>query len=116
MTLPVNLRYLQRKPPRKAKYRNVKIDGYDSKREAKRATDLKLLQRAGAIFDLQEQVKFELVPKQPGERAMSYFADFVYVDQAGVRHVEDVKGMKTDVYRMKRKLMLQVHGIVIEEV
>lgn len=116
--LPLHLRHLQTKPRAKKapKYRNVKTDGYDSKREAKRAAELKLFERAGEITQLREQVKYELVPKQPGMRAMNYFADFVYVDKAGVQHVEDVKGVKTDVYRMKKKLMFQVHGILIEEV
>jgi hypothetical protein len=116
MTLPLHLRYLAPRKKKAPKYRNVKTDGYASKREAKRASDLKLLQRAGEIIDLQEQVKFVLVPKQKGMRSMSYYADFVYTDKAGVRHVEDVKGVKTPVYIAKKKLMQQVHGILIEEV
>jgi hypothetical protein len=98
------------------KFRAIKTNGYDSKREAKRAEELKLMQRAGVISDLQEQVRYELVPKQSGERAVHYVADFVYRDKAGTIVVEDVKGMKTDAYVIKRKLMLHVHGIRISEV
>ncbi|MCS2298949.1 DUF1064 domain-containing protein [Bacteroides ovatus] len=47
-----------------AKYNNVKIDGYDSKKEYRRAKDLKLLEKKGIITGLQEQVKFELISPQ----------------------------------------------------
>lgn len=97
------------------KYSAKKTNGYDSKAEAKRAEELKLLQRAGKITDLQEQVPFELIPKQAGERAVVYKSDFTYWEN-GSFVVEDVKGMKTREYVIKRKLMLQVHGIRIREV
>jgi len=96
------------------KFRAKKTNGYDSKAEAKRAAELKLLQRAGKISDLQEQVPFELIPKQAGERAVIYKADFAYWEN-GSFVVEDVKGMKTREYVIKRKLMLHVHGIRIRE-
>ena len=92
-----------------------KTNGYDSKREAVRAAELHLLERAGKISDLREQVRYELIPKQEGERALHYVADFVY-RQGGETVVEDVKGMKTREYVIKRKLMLHVHGIRIREV
>ena len=102
------------------KFRAIKTNGYDSKREAKRAEELKLMQLAGAIFDLHEQVEYELIPKQAGERAVKYRADFVYFTDASLAPefmvVEDVKGMKTKDYIIKRKLMLHVHGIKIKEV
>lgn len=98
------------------KYRNIKADGYDSKREARRAAELRLLQRAGEISDLREQVTFELIPKQGDMRATKYIADFVYVDKNGNQHVEDSKGFRTAEYRIKRKLMRFVHGITVEEV
>lgn len=97
------------------KFNAKKTDGYDSKAEARRAADLKLLERAGKIKDLQEQVPFELVPKQAGERSAVYKADFTYWED-GSFVVEDVKGVKTDLYVLKRKLMLHVHGIRIKEV
>lgn len=103
------------------KYRNRKteIDGivFDSKREAQRYAELQLLQRAGKIRDLSMQVEFELIPKQDGERACKYKADFVYhMADTGKMMVEDVKGKRTREYIIKRKLMLWRHGIKIVEV
>lgn len=88
---------------------------FDSKAEFIRWHDLRLLERAGKISDLQRQVKYELIPKQKGERACTYLADFVYKDSDGNTVVEDTKGVRTDAYRIKRKLMLWVHGIRIKE-
>lgn len=87
---------------------------FDSHKEYTRWCELRLLQRAGRISDLQRQVKFELIPKQEGEQACTYVADFTYY-QDGKLIVEDAKGYKTDAYRIKRKLMLWVHGIKIKE-
>lgn len=101
------------------KYNNKKTtvnkQTFDSKREARRFLQLKSLEKAGQIFDLQCQVKFELIPKQDGERACNYIADFVYKDADGRVFVEDVKGTKTDVYKIKKKLMLYFHNIRIME-
>jgi hypothetical protein len=97
------------------KYRAVRTNGYASKKEAARAQELQLMLKAGAISDLKEQVKFVLIPKQEGERECSYYADFVYQFK-GETVTEDVKGMKTPVYRLKRKLLKHVHGITITEV
>jgi len=97
------------------KYRNQKSGSYASKREAKRANELKLLARAGEITDLEEQVPFELIPKQLGERSCKYVADFRYKEN-GVTVVEDAKGYRDPVYRIKRKLMMFVHGIRVREV
>lgn len=89
---------------------------YDSKKEARRHRELLLLERAGKITNLERQVKFELIPKQDGERACTYVADFVYENvDTGERVVEDTKGFKTEVYRIKKKLMLWVHKIKIIE-
>lgn len=89
------------------KYSNKKtvIDGiaFDSKKEAGRYLELKLLLKAGQISDLQLQVAYELVPKQKGERAVKYIADFVYIEN-GKTIVEDAKGFKTEKYIIKRKL------------
>ena len=102
-----------------SKYKNVKttIDGitFDSKKESARYAELKLLARSGLIQNLRLQVPFELIPKQQGERAVKYIADFVYTE-GDETVVEDVKGIKTDVYRLKKKLMLKVHGLKIKEV
>lgn len=103
------------------KHRNIKttIDGitFDSKKEAGRWCQLKILERAGQIKDLQIQVPFEIIPKQPGERACKYVADFTYTDcKTGEFVVEDTKGQRTKDYIIKRKLMLLVHNIKIKEV
>lgn len=118
-----------------AKYGNKKviIDGivFDSKKEAMRWKALSLLEKAGAIQNLTRQVKFVLIPAQrePGtmgkrggliqgkliEKECSYKADFFYMEN-GVPVVEDVKGYRTEVYKIKRKLMLYVHGIKIKEI
>ena len=79
-----------------------------------------MLIKAGEISDLRLQVPYELTPtiKLNGEtfRGIKYVADFVYKDKQGNEVVEDAKGMRTDVYKMKRKLMACVHKIVIKEV
>lgn len=95
---------------------------FDSVKEYHQWGCLKLLERAGKISDLKRQVKYVLIPAQKDqtgrvvEREISYIADFEYVDlERGVKVVEDVKGYKTEVYRIKKKLMLWVHGIRIKE-
>ena len=108
-----------------AKYNNVKIDGYDSKKEYRRAKELKLLEKKGIITGLQEQVKYRfyevqgvrkmLRKKKLIERGVYYIADFVYY-RDGEYIVEDTKGVRTKEYIIKRKLMLYVHGIKIKEV
>ena len=104
------------------KFQNLKDAGGASRKESRRAQYLRTLRNAGLIRDLRDQVKFELLPTQYGadgkllERSVNYIADFVYVDEQGTTHVEDAKGMRTDVYRLKKKLMLSIHKIRIEEV
>ena len=92
-----------------SKYHNKKntVNGemFDSKKEAERYKVLKMLENANIISNLSRQVLFELIPKQDGERAVKYIADFMYVETAtGKIIVEDVKGYRTDVYKIKRKL------------
>lgn len=108
------------------KYGNMKteIDGitFASKHEAQRFAELKLLERAGEISDLQLQRVFTLIGAQRDkdgkviERPCKYIADFAYKDQTGKLIVEDAKGLRTDVYRIKKKLMLSIYGIQIKEV
>ena len=102
--------------------RKVKRDGltFDSAAEYDRWRELLLMQRAGAISGLERQVRFKLMPPQKEngktvERGVSYVADFVY-QRDGETVVEDVKGVKTPEYVIKRKLMLERHGIRIREV
>jgi hypothetical protein len=86
---------------------------FDSKHEAKRWTELKLLERAGQITDLLRQVKFPIAVN--GHPIGLYVADFAYIEK-GQRVVEDSKGVRTDLYRWKRKLVKAVHGVDIVEV
>jgi hypothetical protein len=106
------------------KYHNKKVTyngiAFASKKEARRYSELLLLERAGVITDLQMQVPFVLIPSQKingkvVERECKYIADFVYTEN-DKKVVEDTKGMKTDKYIIKRKLMLYVHGIRIKEI
>ena len=108
--------------PSKYKNRKYEVDGlvFDSKKEARRYEELRLLEKSGVISDLQTQVRFMLIPSQHidgkcVERACFYVADFVYFEN-GQKVVEDTKGFKTTDYIIKRKLMLHVHGIRIREV
>ena len=120
----------------KSKYRSKKVEFngivYDSKKEMKRHCELLQLEKAGAITDLQRQVKFILIPTQrePStigkrggvkkgaviERDCTYIADFVYTTADGIKVVEDTKGFRTKDYIIKRKLMLYIHRIRIKEV
>lgn len=116
----------------RSKYGNERVGAHASKKEHYRAAQLRLLERAGLISGLREQVSFELIPAQYGEcggdlkgrptrvlleRSCRYVADFVYTDSStGLTVVEDTKGFRTKDYIIKRKLMLQVHGIRIKEV
>ena len=108
------------KAPAAKKYHNVPTSGYHSKKEALRAQALRLLQQAGEIQDLQEQVVFQLLPVQRDadgkmvEREVRYVSDFCYT-RSGLPVVEDCKGMRTPDYILKRKLMLHFHNIRILE-
>jgi hypothetical protein len=127
---------------KKSKYHSRKItrDGvtFDSVREYRRFCELRLLEKAGEITNLQRQVTFPLIPTQREEpcevyqrgknkgmpkqgklieKEVNYIADFVYTDAAtGETIVEDAKGVKTKDYILKRKMMLYFHGIRIREV
>ena len=113
---------------RKYGNKNVMIDGikFDSKKESRRYRELKLLERAGEIKDLEIQPKFGLVKgvKFTGDKRakpdLRYFADFAYTDmETGERVVEDVKSVATKenaIYKMKRHMMLAIHGIEVREI
>lgn len=108
--------------PTKYKAKAVESGGehYQSKKEAARHAVLVREVAVGAIFDLHRHVTFKLAEKvkQAGEErttpALRYEADFVYV-RDGRLVVEDVKGMRTRVYKMKRHLMKTLHNIDIVE-
>lgn len=105
------------------KYRNHKttIDGitFDSKKEAQRYLALKEMQENGEICDLKRQVEWVLIPSQKTStetlRPVKYRADFTYYKD-GKLIVEDVKGVKTPEYKIKRKLMYEKHGIEVVEI
>ena len=122
------------------KYRNKKISYngqvFDSKKEYRRYRELLLLQKANQIEDLDCQTKFVLIPGQredseevykrgpkkgqpkPGnviEKECAYYADFTYKEK-GELVVEDTKGVKTEAYKIKKKMMLYFYGIRIREV
>lgn len=130
---------------KKSKYGSRKAQSkgfvFDSRKEARRYNELLLIERSGAIQDLQRQVPFELIPAQYEEiptgelykrgklkgqpktkrvcieKSVVYNADFVYYEN-GKKVVEDTKSeaTKTKDYIIKRKLMLYLYGIKIREV
>lgn len=114
--------------------RRIEMDGevFDSAKEYRRFCQLELLERAHKISDLRRQVKYVLIPTQREpdtigprggvkkgkviESECAYLADFVYVNDKGETIVEDTKGFRTKDYIIKRKLMLERHGIRIQEI
>ncbi len=104
---------------RRNKYGNQRaiVDGitFASKAEARRYGELKLLERAGEIQNLELQPKFALVGIG-ATKICQYRADFAYQQINGPLVVEDVKGMKTPVYRLKAKLFRDNFGFSITEV
>ena len=97
----------------------TEVDGmmFDSRKEANRYCELKLLEKAGEISNIETQVPFLLIPRQNNpitgkmiEKPCGYIADFVYNDGKGNRIVEDTKGVRTDVYIIKRKLILRIEN------
>lgn len=99
----------------KYKAKSIVIDGitFPSTKEGKRYTVLKLLQHAGDITDLKLQPSFPIVVG--GVKVCTYKADFSYYDRFGGFIVEDVKGVRTPVYNLKKKLVLAIYGISIKE-
>lgn len=108
----------QQPKAKRTKHNNVKVeteDGvFDSKKEYKRYKELRLLLKKGEIGFLAKQVQFEL--NKGGSHSLIYIADFVYTTKEGKQVVEDVKGMRTTVYKKKKKLMKQIHKIEIKEI
>jgi hypothetical protein len=103
----------------------TEVDGhrFASKREAARYRELRLLERAGKIVNLELQPKFPVVIN--GRKICTYIADFRYVDleraarggEASAQVTEDVKGVRTPLFIVKRKLVEALYpGVVIEEV
>ena len=99
-----------------SKYHNRRTKGFDSAKEWRRNQELEIMQRAGEISELNRQVPFVLMPsytiadetsKQGFRtvREIRYIADFTYRLKNGKKIIEDVKGMQTDVFKLKRKLL-----------
>lgn len=124
-----------------SKYKNKKYTylgiKFDSLKECRRYSELRLLEQAGKIKDLELQKPYELIPAQYEEtsetytkgihkgehktklleRAVVYRADFVYIDcDTGKQVIEDTKGMRTKEYIVKRKLLLWRYGLKIKEI
>lgn len=114
---------------------------HGSRKEARRCNELTFLERAGEINHLKQQVKYVLIPTQHEyngelirrgknagepkkgrllEKECSYYADFDYYTSDGSHVVEDVKGYKGGagyaVFKIKKKLMLHVHNIIVREI
>jgi hypothetical protein len=109
------------KVKKKQKYNNTKveIDGikFSSKKEANYYGVYMAMVHQGTISNLNLQVKYELIPKIDKQRPCCYIADFVYEDKAtGKTIVVDAKGWRTEVYKIKKKLMKWVYNIDIVEV
>jgi hypothetical protein len=103
---------------RVSKYRAIKteVDGilFDSKAEARAYCNRKLMQQNGMISGLELQPAYDLIVN--GVKVGRYIADFRYtLNSTGAVIVEDVKGVRTPVYRLKKKLMLALYGISILE-
>lgn len=110
------------------KYHNMKTtvfgQTFDSKKEAERWLELRAMEKAGEIVELKRQVPFVVIPVQKDEngkvieREVKYIADFVYRPRNDYYRivVEDVKGIRTPEYILKRKLMLWRNGIKIKEI
>lgn len=100
------------------KYRNIRVDTYSSKKEARRGFTLKLLERGGLIYDLKEHPRYKI---KIGEiHICDYIGDFEYINEEGEKVVEDVKGMKRGIayrlFRIKKSLMKAVNNIEILEI
>lgn len=109
-----NARELKKKP----RIKNVKrkmVNGieFDSTKEARCWQDLCLMQQAGQITELRRQVPFQIVVC--GNHICQYTADFTF-RKAGRAVVMDAKGFRTEIFKLKRKLMIACHGVEIEEV
>lgn len=99
--------------------KKTELDGikFDSLKESRRYAELKLLEKAGKIRDIELQKKFEICAKSKGKRALYYIADFVYWDNTvNQMIVEDVKGYKTPIYNIKKRMIYEKYGIEIKEI
>lgn len=123
MPKKMNCPITKEQPKKKPKYNNKKvcIDGiwFVSQKEGDRYKELKLMVRAKEIKDLRLQVVFELQPSfiinKKTIRAIKYVADFTYYENDKLV-VEDTKGMRTEVYKLKAKMFAYKYGMEIKEI
>lgn len=105
-------------PKKRGKFNNSRTfyNGrwYDSKKEAHRAFELDMLAKAGYIKQWSAQPEYKFAVN--GEKIGSYFGDFLVEYKDGHKEVEDVKGVKTDLYKWKKKMMLAFYKITIKEI
>lgn len=107
---------------KRSKYNNCRFKdsegSWDSKKERARWDQLRLLESAGKIQELQKKVVFELIPPSIKDhkrlRPVQYIADFVYLED-GIKVVEDSKGYRNKLYLLKKRLMWEKYGIDIFE-
>lgn len=97
------------KKPKRSKYRNKRTNGYDSKHESEVAAELHMAEKGERITVL-EQIPFTLAG------GVKYVADFVILHPGGTFEVIDAKGMRTDVYKIKAKQMVDLWEIKVQEV
>ncbi len=109
--------------PRASKFHatRTEVDGiaFQSKREARRWQQLRILEAAKQIRNLRRQVPYPIVVVnlETGEivTVSRYFADFVYEDLTGAEVIEDAKGFKTETYKLKKRLVEAQYGVRIYE-
>ena len=103
---------------KKSKYGACKcvVDGikFDSKKEASRYMELKIMEQAGVIRNLRLQVPYVLINKSKYGREIKYVADFVYYENSDIV-IEDCKGFRTPVYRLKKRMIAEKYDIEIKE-
>lgn len=104
--------------PKPTKYRNEReqVDGiwFDSRKEARHYRSLLLLQKAGVIERIELQPAYPLTVN--GEKVAIYRADFRLTFPDGRIEVQDVKGVRTPVYKLKKRLMKAIYNIEIMEI
>lgn len=110
----IPIRMYRTKSKTENKYKNKKtiVDGitFDSKKEAEQYVQLTLLKRSGRVLFFLRQVPFHL------PEGIKYLADFVVFYSDGLVEVQDVKGVKTDVYKIKKKLVEANYPLTIKEI
>jgi hypothetical protein len=116
--------YLQKRNKYKAKPVVIDKIRFASKKEGNRYRELKLMRAGGEISDLRLQVPYTLKNGSapllirsegyPNGRQIKYIADFVYIDKSGNEIIEDVKGMRTQIYKIKKAIMESMGYTIFE--